>query len=155
MARKYRRKSNGQFAGGGGTSVSSKGGGARPKAAAGKKKTNSIVAANRMAKNAKAKRANPSGQIKVKAKSSKRQKVIMFAAKNPRLVLGVAAIAAANMPMGSTGTSGISKATKAMAQAAKYATDTASDKKGIGGRPGAGLKASKRNVRGAYKIRSK
>lgn len=156
MARTYKRKSNGQFAGGGGSRVSSNGGGSKPKAAAGKKKTNSVVKANQMANAAKKKRANPSGQLQMKSKgkSTKGQKALKFIARNPRLVIGVAAIAAANVPVGSSGTGSVSKATAAMAKAAKYAADKASDKRGIGGKPGANLRASKKNLRGAYKIRS-
>lgn len=74
-----------------------------------------------------------------------------FAVKNPRLV-----VAAGYGALVVTGHMSQKKQSGALAAATKYAQDHIASKRGIGAnKPGAGLKASKRNVRGAYKIRSK
>lgn len=155
MARTYRRSSNGRFAGGGGGgSTAARGASAKPKAAAGKRQ----APKNGSAAMAKSKQANPSGQRLSQVKAGVK-KTAKFATKHPRLVVGAAAVAAANIPIGSREgaklTKGLKKLEVIVNKAESYARGRIADKVGIGGKPGANLKASKRGMTGSYKIRSK
>lgn len=139
MARKYRRKSNGQFAGGAGQSngrstnsgASVGGNGSKGRKAAKPK----LTAGARFKKGAKA--------------SAK------FAVHNPRLVLGVAAVGlhvGANASMKASHKRSI----KAGQMNQRRKTDFIAAKRGLGSnKPGSGLKIAKRTLRGAYKIASK
>jgi hypothetical protein len=146
MARKYKRDKSGRFAGGGGTKVSSSGaGGSRPKAATGRRQ----IPKKGSAAMAQSRRANPSGQRFLKGAKSAGKTVGKFVKKNPEVVgLALSAGVALN------GKSQINKMFAESAAARKFVRDAVSDKRGIGGKPGANLRASKKNLRGAYKIRS-
>jgi hypothetical protein len=145
--RKYKRDKNGRFAGGSGGSSSSRSTSAAPKGSAAAK--------------ARKRQANPGGTtFRAKAANGAKRagkSVGKFAKENPRLVTtavvygGLHAGAAMNQAKIRRG---MSQATKLINEAARNAQKMASDKRGIGGRPGANLKRKRRNLRGAYNVRS-
>lgn len=161
MARKYKRDSQGRFAGGGG------GGGSGGKKSGGKKK-NSVKSARANAKAAikkqKATKANakakaPTSESKAtakvtpqrtKPKRTVRQKVITFAVNNPRVVVGLAAGATS---LAINGRSMLNSATAArkVSNSTRFANDMKAAMRGIGV-GSAGLKAIKPNRRGVYKL---
>lgn len=153
MARKYKRDASGRFAGGGGGS--SKGGGG--------------------AKSASPKKATPA-QRKVVAKRPKGRKLPMhqrvargatkgtvkglkWVKKNPRKAIAIAYGASVvhhnikNKDMLRQIRVNL-RAAEQIKNAQNFARSKASDKRGLGTRPGVGLKPAKRNLRGSYKIRS-
>lgn len=132
MARKYRRKSNGQFAGGAGQ--------------------NNGSSANSGSKGVKA--ARPKATVGARFKKGA-QASAKFAAKNPRLVLGAVATATFAAQIHADNRSA-SKRLKAGRLNTARKQDFIASKRGLGQhRPGSGLKVAKRTLRGAYKIASK
>lgn len=152
MARTYKRSSNGRFAGGG-SQVSSRGGGKRPVAAAGAKKT-----APKATAAARRGRVNPSGQRSLGSTAKAAGKgAVKFAKKNPGLVTRLTVLgglAAAGHVANKMDVAKMNAATEAVLNSKLYAQGRAAAVRGIGGKPGANLRASKKNIRGAYKIRS-
>lgn len=153
MARTYKRDSSGRFAGGG-SKVSSRGGGKRPAAAVGQKQT-APAQPSAVAKRGK---ANPSGQRTLASTAKAAGKgAVKFAKKNPGLITRltvVGGLAAAGHVANKVDVAKMNAATEAVLNSKLYAQGRAAAVRGIGGKPGANLKASKRNLRGAYKIRS-
>lgn len=122
MARRYKRKANGQFAGGGGTAVGGKGGGSKAKMGT------------------------------TKRKSTKRQKIIKFAAQNPRLVVGLAGSATV---LALNGRMALNDATAArkISNSNKFKNEMRAAVRGVGGAVGSkGLKAKRQTRRGVYKL---
>lgn len=133
MARKYKRSKNGQFAGGGGGgSTASKGASAKPKAA-----TKSSQKPKSMAG---------------KRKSTKRQKVLKFVAQNPQLVVG---LAGTTTMMALNGRMAINSAVaaKKVSNSEQFANNLRAAARGLSSNVGSqGLKASKQNRKGVYKL---
>ena len=138
MARKYKRKSNGQFAGGGGSAGSTaKGGGKKGAKAKPKAETNSKAQAKSLAKIKRVQRRN---------------KVIMFAARNPQLVVG--AVGSATV-LALNGKQALNAATaaKKVSNSNRFANDMKAALRGISSTVGSsGLKAKKQNRKGVYKL---
>jgi phage gpG-like protein len=143
MARKYKRDKNGRFAGGG-TQVTSRSSGPRPQAAAGKRQIPRKGSAAM-----KRQQANPSGQRLMKTKKAAKG-VGKFVKNNPGMVTTAVVYGGLYAVGGQTK----SKMANAVSDTIKYASNKVSDKRGIGGKPGANLRSSKKNLRGSYKIRS-
>lgn len=143
MGRKYKRDNRGRFAGGGGGGASRKsttgGGGKRT-----------------VAKNGSKAMAKSKPKLSAGARFKKgAQKSAKFAAKNPRLVLGVAYGATVAAQYASNKRRNKANPQFGMHDALKYAEGVASSKRGIGGKPGAGLKMAQRTrLRKVHKIRS-
>lgn len=139
MARKYKRKSNGQFAGGGGSAGSTaKGGGTKGASSKPKAATKSSTKAKSLA-----------GKRK---KMSRKRKVLMFAAENPALVVGV-------VGMGLSATANarfaVNNATAArkVSNSTKFRNDMKAAARGLGKTTGSqGLKAARRSRKGVYKL---
>lgn len=143
MARKYKRSANGRFAGGSGQS--------NGKAPAGQRRVIPKNGSKGVAQN------KPKGRSKNRLKAGAKA-VGSFAKKNPRLVGGVAALAVhagVSASAGALDRRDARRDSKIYGAAKRYAESTIASKRGIGGKPGAGLKAAKRSPRGAYKIRSR
>lgn len=135
MARRYKRKANGQFAGGGGGgSTAKKGATAKPKAPT----NSSNAAATKLAKK--------------KKRAARRRKVLMFAAENPQLVVG--AVGSTAM-LALNGRAMLNDATRArkISNSQKFQNEMRAAVRGVTSTVGSkGLKATNPNRKGVYKI---